>query len=90
MGYTVNEERIHIKDIEDGIKDGSITEVFGAGTAAVVAPVGIMNIHGTDYRINGNEIGEVTQKLYDTLTGIQTGKLEDKNSWVLQVTSTVK
>lgn len=90
MGYTVNEERIHIKDIEEGIKDGSVTEVFGAGTAAVIAPVGIMNIHGTDYRINGNEIGEVTQNLYDNLTGIQTCKLEDKYGWVYQVTSTVK
>lgn len=90
LGINLVEERIHINDVEAGIKDGSITEVFGAGTAAVVSPVGIMNIHGTDYRINGNEIGEVTQKLYDNLTGIQTCKLEDKHGWVYQVTSTVK
>ncbi len=90
LGINVVEERIHIDDVEKGIKDGSITEVFGAGTAAVVSPVGIMNIHGTDYRINGNHIGEVTQKLYDNLTGIQTCRLEDKHGWVHQVTSTVK
>ncbi|MEK4555969.1 branched-chain amino acid aminotransferase [Jeotgalicoccus sp. FSL K6-3177] len=90
LGLNLVEERLHIDDVEAGIKDGSITEVFGAGTAAVIAPVGIMNIHGTDYRINGNEIGEVTQKLYDHLTGIQTGKLEDKHGWVYQVTSMVK
>ena len=90
LGYTVREERIHISDVEKGLKDGSISEVFGAGTAAVVAPVGIMNIHGTDYRVNNNEIGKVTQELYDNLTGIQTKKQEDKHGWVYDVTATVK
>ena len=90
LGYEVVEERIHINDVEKGLTDGSITEVFGAGTAAVVSPVGIMNIHGKDYRVNNNEIGEVTQQLYENLTGIQTRKLEDKHGWVFEVTSTVK
>lgn len=89
LGYEVSEERIHINDIEAGIKDGSITEVFGAGTAAVIAPVGKLNIHGTDYYVNDNQIGEVAQKLYDELTGIQTGKVQDKLGWVKKVVATV-
>jgi branched-chain amino acid aminotransferase len=86
LGYEVAEERIPIDDIEAGIKDGSVTEIFGAGTAAVIAPIGKLNIHGTDYYVNDNRIGEVAQKLYDTLTGIQTGKVEDTLGWVKKVT----
>lgn len=89
LGYEVSEERIHINDVEAGIKDGSITEVFGAGTAAVIAPVGKLNIHGTDYYVNGNQIGEVSQKLYDELTGIQTGKVEDTLGWITKAVATV-
>lgn len=81
-GYTVKEERVHLDDFLSGIKDGSITEVFGAGTAAVISPVGRMNIHDKEYIINDNQAGEVARDLYDHYTGIQYGRLEDPFGWV--------
>lgn len=81
-GYTVREERIHIDEFLQGVKDGSISEVFGAGTAAVISPIGRMNIHDTDYIINDNQAGDVAKDLYNHYTGIQYGRLEDPFGWV--------
>ena len=61
--------------------DGTLEEVFGTGTAAVISPVGELRYKDDVVTINNFEIGELTQKLYDTLTGIQWGKLEDKYGW---------
>ncbi|MFD2830608.1 branched-chain amino acid aminotransferase [Corticicoccus populi] len=81
-GYTVKEERVHIDDFLKGVQDGSISEVFGAGTAAVISPIGRMNIHDTDYIINDNQPGDVAKDLYDHYTEIQYGRLEDPFGWV--------
>lgn len=84
-GYTVNEARIPLEDLDAGLKDGSITEVFGAGTAAVVAPVGELNIHGNKYVVGDGNVGPVAKEIYTTLTGIQNGKVEDKFNWIVKV-----
>lgn len=84
-GYTVHEDRIHIDDFKKGLEDGSVTEVFGAGTAAVVAPVSHLNIHGEELQIGDGEVGPVAKEIYDTLTGIQTKRVEDKFNWVKEV-----
>ena len=70
-GYKVHEERFTIDFIMDAAKTGKLEEVFGTGTAAVISPVGGLTYEGDSEVINNGEIGEVTQKLYDTLTGIQ-------------------
>ena len=57
--------------------DGKLEEVFGTGTAAVISPAGEPGYEGDVAHINNGEIGEVTHKLYNTLTGIQWGKLPD-------------
>ncbi|MDD2647812.1 MAG: branched-chain amino acid aminotransferase [Eubacteriales bacterium] len=87
MGYEVEEKRIDIEEIRAGAKDGTLTEAFGSGTAAVVSPVGRLRIHDEDYVIGKDEetIGELTQKLYDTLTGIQYGRLSDDMNWIVKV-----
>ena len=67
--------------------DGKLEEVFGTGTAAVISPVGELRYKDDVITINDFKIGELTQKLYDTLTGIQWGKLEDKYGWTVEVKS---
>lgn len=83
MGYEVSEERISIEQIFQDAKAGKLTEAFGTGTAAVVSPVGRLCWKDEVLTISNNEIGSVAQKLYDTLTGIQTGKVEDSFGWVM-------
>ena len=84
-GYKVHEERFTIDFIMDAAKTGKLEEVFGTGTAAVISPVGGLTYEGDSEVINNGEIGEVTQKLYDTLTGIQFGKQADDMGWIVPV-----
>ena len=57
------------------------------GTAAVISPVGIINDHGKEIKLpSGMEkMGKITQKLYDTLTGIQMGKIEAPEGWIREI-----
>ena len=87
-GYKVHEERFTIDFIMDAAKTGKLEEVFGTGTAAVISPVGGLTYEGDSEVINNGEIGEVTQKLYDTLTGIQFGKQADDMGWIVPVSYT--
>ena len=66
-------------------KEGKLEEVFGTGTAAVISPVGELRYEGDVAYINNGEIGEITHKLYDTLTGIQWGKIPDELGWTVPV-----
>jgi branched-chain amino acid aminotransferase, group II len=84
-GYKVNERKLSIQEVYDAAADGKLEEVFGTGTAAVISPVGELNWAGNIITINDNKIGEVSQKLYDTLTGIQFGNVEDKFGWMVEV-----
>ena len=84
-GYQVNETRLAITDIMDAAEAGKLEEVFGTGTAAVISPVGELVYEDRKAEISGGVIGPVTQKLYDTLTGIQWGKLPDEHGWIQTV-----
>ena len=84
-GFAVEERKISIEEIEEAAKAGKLEEAWGTGTAAVVSPVGRLQIDGVDYIINNGKIGEVTHMLYNTLTGIQWGKSEDKYGWTVKV-----
>lgn len=84
-GYKVNETRVSIDTLMKAGHDGTLEEVFGTGTAAVVSPVGELRYRDDTVIINDFKIGELTQRLYDTLTGIQWGKLEDKYGWTVEV-----
>ena len=85
LGYKVNETRLSIDEIMKAGHEGKLEEVFGTGTAAVISPVGELVYKDDAVKINDFKIGELTQKLYDTLTGIQWGKLEDKYGWTKEV-----
>ena len=83
MGYTVEERRVSVDELVEAAHSGKLEECFGTGTAAVISPVGKLRYKDDVYTINNNEIGEVSQKLYDTVTGIQWGKCEDELGWTI-------
>lgn len=84
-GYKVSERRISIEEIAKAYDDGKLDEVFGTGTAAVISPVGHLKWGDKIMTINNNEIGPVSQMLYDTLTGIQWGTVEDTFGWITKI-----
>ena len=84
-GYEVEERRISVDELVAAAKDGSLEEVFGTGTAAVVSPVNKLRYVDDVMMIGDGSIGELTQKLYDELTGIQWGKREDTRGWRVTV-----
>ena len=81
----VSEERLPIADVMKAAKEGKLEEVFGTGTAAVISPVGELRYEDDVAIINNGEIGELTHKLYNTLTGIQWGNLPDELGWTVKV-----
>ena len=85
MGYEVEERKLSIDEVEAAYKNGTLNEAFGTGTAAVVSPMGLLDNGKEKMIINNQEIGPIAQKLYDTLTGIQWGKIEDKYNWTVKV-----
>ncbi len=86
LGYKVSERLFSIDELVEALKSGTLTEAWGCGTAAVVSPIGRLMYEDVEYVIGDEKIGEVTQKLYDILTGIQWGKVEDTFNWVYSVT----
>ena len=84
-GYEVEERRISAQELFDAAENGTLEEAWGTGTAAVVSPIGELCYKDKKYTVNGGKIGEVTRHLYDTLTGIQWGKIEDKFGWTLPI-----
>ncbi len=84
-GYKVVERRISVDELAKAMEDGTLEEAWGTGTAAVVSPIGELCYKDMKYTVNGGKIGEVTQHLYDTLTGIQWGKIEDKFGWTYPI-----
>ena len=76
-GYEVEERKVSVDELIEAQKNGKLEEVFGTGTAAVISPVGKLRYVDDVMTIGDGGIGELSQKLYDTVTGIQTGKVAD-------------
>ena len=85
MGINVNERKISIDEVLEGLKSGKVKEMFGCGTAAVIAPIGSLWYKGSAYTIADGKTGESTRALFDELTGIQSGEREDPYDWVVEV-----
>lgn len=81
----VEERRLSIDELLEAAKNGTLEEAFGTGTAAVISPIGELFYKGEKTVINNNEIGPVAKKIYDTITGIQSGDVEDPFGWRVQV-----
>lgn len=84
-GMDVEERRISVDELVEAARTGALEECWGSGTAAVISPVGCLRFEDEIMDIGGGKIGPVSQKLYDTVTGIQTGKVKDEFGWVVEV-----
>ncbi|MBQ7134563.1 MAG: branched-chain amino acid aminotransferase [Ruminococcus sp.] len=84
-GYKVSERLISIDELEEAMENGKLEEAWGCGTAAVISPIGELCYKGKKYAVNNGEIGQTTQHLYDTLTGIQWGKIADDYDWIVKL-----
>lgn len=80
-GYNVSERLLSIDELEAAMENGTLEEAWGCGTAAVISPIGELCYKDKKFTINNGKIGEVSQFLYDTLTSIQWGKIEDTYGW---------
>ena len=84
-GYKVTERLISVDELMAAAENGTLDEAWGTGTAAVISPIGHLYYLGKDHVVANNEIGELAQRLYDELTGIQWGKKPDKRGWCYKV-----
>ncbi|MFC3038751.1 branched-chain amino acid aminotransferase [Virgibacillus xinjiangensis] len=81
----VSERRISMEELYQAYLDGQLEEAFGTGTAAVISPIGELAWEGKKIHVNEGEIGNVAKRLYDTMSGIQYGKVEDPFGWIVKV-----
>ncbi|MGM9604215.1 MAG: branched-chain amino acid aminotransferase, partial [Faecousia sp.] len=84
-GIPVEERLISAQELFDAADAGKLEEAWGSGTAAVISPIGEMGWEDRHVVVNGGKIGALTQRLYDTLTGIQWGKQPDPYGWTMKV-----
>ncbi len=84
-GIPVEERQISVDEVIRTAESGEMEECFGTGTAAVVSPVGELRYENEKMPISNNHIGELTQRIYDTITGIQLGRIEGPEGWSVEV-----
>ena len=84
-GMRVSERQITIDEVIAAARKGTLEEVWATGTAAVISPVGELAYKGERFVVNGGRIGELSQKLYDTIVAIQYGTTPDTRHWTLTV-----
>jgi len=84
-GYKVEERKIPIDEVFEASQKGTLKEVFGSGTAAVISPVGLIHHKGDTIKIGDGNIGAFANRLYNEITAIQYGKIEDKHGWIHSV-----
>ena len=84
-GVPVEERLLSVDELFEAAKTGALEEAWCIGTAAVISPIGALGWGDKCYEINHNRIGELSQKLYDELTGIQWGTKPDPFGWTCPV-----
>lgn len=84
-GIKVSERKISINEIYEAHSKGLLEEAFGTGTAAVISPIGELSWKDNRIVINNDEVGEMSMKIYNNITGIQNGTIEDKFDWIVEV-----
>ena len=85
LGLTMVEQPLDIEQVWRDIESGLITEAFGMGTAAVIAPVGRLVFHGNTVLINNHATGPIASQLYAALTAIQYGRVVDPYGWTTHI-----
>lgn len=84
-GVKVVERLITIDEVMEASSNGTLTEAFGTGTAAVISPVGELCYQGKQYVISGGKIGVLSQRMFDELQAIQSGQQQDPFKWITRV-----
>lgn len=84
-GIKATERLLSLEELTKAVENGTLEEAWGCGTAAVISPIGLIEVNGKKYEINNGNIGPVSQMLYDKITGIQTGKIKDEFNWTVEV-----
>lgn len=85
-GYKVDERRLPLEEVLEAAKTGELKEAWATGTACVVSPIGLLKYRGEEHTINGDKVGELSQKLYDAIYGMQTGIIEpEMEGWVVEI-----
>ena len=84
-GIKATERKLSLEELTKAVENGTLEEAWGCGTAAVISPIGLIEVNGKKYEINNGKIGPVSQMLYDKITGIQTGKVKDEFNWTVEV-----
>lgn len=84
-GIKATERKLSLEELTKAVENGTLEEAWGCGTAAVISPIGLIEVNGKKYEINNGKIGPVSQMLYDKITGIQTGKIKDEFNWTVEV-----
>jgi branched-chain amino acid aminotransferase len=82
MGMKVSERKLSIDELREAHRRGELREVFGTGTAAVVSPVGALGFQEEVLTVGDGKPGQLSQHLYETITGIQYGTLPDRHGWM--------
>ncbi|MDO5717632.1 MAG: branched-chain amino acid aminotransferase [Tissierellia bacterium] len=85
MGYEVQERKISVDELVDAMENNKLEEAWGTGTAAIVSPISVLAYKGREYQIKDGGVGELTNKLYEKLTGIQWGLIPDEYGWTVQI-----
>ncbi|MHA1967037.1 MAG: branched-chain amino acid aminotransferase [Candidatus Hodarchaeales archaeon] len=85
LGYTVREKALAIDDIVKGIHNGKVSEIFGSGTAASIAPVGSLYCQNQEHVVNYFKTGEISEILHTEINDIQYGRKQDPYSWIVQI-----
>ena len=85
MGHTVTERRFSVDEWREGVADGTVTETFACGTAAVITPVGEVKARTGDFTVGDGAPGPLTMRLRETLLDIQHGRVADTHGWLHQV-----
>ena len=84
-GIDVQERQLSVKELVNGILDGSVTEAFGAGTAAVIAPIQIIGFDGVDYQLPDKKESDFSSKVFTEINQIRLGQIKDTRGWVWKV-----
>lgn len=81
-GYKVSERKLSIEEVFNASKNGTLKEAFGTGTAAVISPIGELFYNGEQVIINNMQTGELSSKIYNTISSIQYGLEKDPFDWI--------
>jgi len=84
-GVEISERKLRIEDVARAAENGTLKEVFSSGTAAVISPVGKLVFKDKSITVGDGHPGPLAKRIYETLSGIQTGKLADDMNWTVEV-----